>query len=379
MVSENSRLLTNKDVPIKVLHVVSGLVSGGVEQMLINYYSHMDRDRFQFDILYQHEPITACLRKFTDLGCNTYRIPSKREHPLRNFLETYRVIKRGHYDVVHAHMTLTNFIPLLGAKLCGVPTRISHSHATVEECNPFLAKLFRLLTRRFATDYFACGNDAAAFLYGQKICNSNKITIVRNAIDVDHFAFNDSMRVDERKKLGVSDRFVIGHIGRFTEQKNHKFLIDVFREIYHVKPNSVLILVGAGELRNEIKDKVAKSGLQDAVLFLEPRADVSSLYQAFDVFLLPSLYEGLSLTSIEAQTCGLPCLFSDRITKECKLTESVQFLPIDHDTTIWVQAVLNLCKTYVRKSNYEEIRQAGFDIVTQVYKMENFLKYVTYN
>lgn len=361
--------------PIKILHVMCGLKSGGVEQMLLNYYSHMDRSKFKFDIVYQHEPVEVCLKQFQNLGCNTYRIASKAHHPIKNFTDTYKIIRKNEYEIVHAHMTLMNFIPLFCAKLCGVKVRISHSHTAERSGNilkRFFYKICKVLTKLCATDFFACGEDVAVYAFGKKRKSAKETYILHNAIDIKKFNFDGNIRARERKRLGVEDKFVIGHIGRLVKDKNHSFLIDVFNTIYTDNKDAVLILVGTGELNGEIKRKIRDLGLDNAVMLLGAQADTSPIYQAFDMFLLPSISEGLGIALIEAQAAGLQCFASNAVPLETKVTDLVSYLPINKGPVIWAENIIKSRDHYSRKNSSENLKDSYYDIEISSPKLSQY-------
>ena len=254
--------------------------------------------------------------------------------------------------------------PLFAAWLAGAKVRILHNHTTDTKTEGFrtiLKRVLRPFAKLFANRYWACSNLAGEWMYGKKAVQSGKITIIPNAIDLERFAFNSYKRKSLRKKLGLDDKFVLGHIGRFVYQKNHSFLIDVFEEVVRVKPEARLMLIGDGELRKTIEEKVVNLGLQDKVLFLGNRNDVADLYNVMDVFLLPSHYEGLPVVGVEAQANGLKCIMSDQVTEECRLTDNVYFISINQKARKWVDEIVKDEKKRNREV-IEKIKRAGFDI-----------------
>lgn len=359
---------------ITVLHFLCGLKSGGVEQMLINYYSNMNREQCQFDICYQHEPIKLCIDGFKKLGCRTYRVPSKAVHPIQNAIETYRLIKKNHYDVVHAHMDLNNFIPLFCAKMAGVRVRISHSHISKKGTSKLFyiyAAICKFLIKLSATEFFACGKDAGLYLYGEKIAQSDKMVVIHNAINISEFLFDPTKREIERAKLHIKDELVIGHIGRFAEQKNHLFLVDLFSNIHKKRPDAILLLVGTGELEDNVHNKVKMLKLEDSVIFYGVSGHISDLYQAMDVFVLPSLYEGFPVAGIEAQVSGLPTFFSDSITRDVEISEHAHFLMLNDKLDNWANSILLYSST--RKLTVQTLammENKGFDILKEAVKLQ---------
>lgn len=324
---------------IKICHVVSGLRSGGVESMIYNYCSHMDCSLFDFSLLYQHEPSQKNVDEFEKLNFHLVRIPFKVKHPIQNYQATYRFFKKHSIDIVHCHMSLVNFFALYAAKKAGVKVRICHSHHVDMRNLGILKKAFSFLCKKlcmkYATDFFACGSEAGEYMYGKK-----PFQIIYNAIDFDKFQFCESSRNSIRKQFQIQeDEIVLGHIGRFTNQKNHKFLLDVFAKIHGEFPKTKLFLLGDGELKNDLLLQVQKLQLADFVIFGGIVANPSDYYSAFDFFLLPSLYEGLPVVSIEAQLNGLRCFFSNMIDTNVIIDEKrSKLLPLNEEE--WVQEVL---------------------------------------
>lgn len=223
---------------------------------------------------------------------------------------------------------------------------------------------------------FACGEEAGDWLYGKK--NRDKVIIMKNAIDANAYRYNEAVQDDMRKQLGLTNKKVIGHVGRFFPQKNHEFLIDIFDAIHKKEPDTALVLVGGGEtddvLKNHIKEKVAKLGLTDSVKFLGVRDDVEKVVQTFDVFLLPSLFEGLPVTMVEAQAAGLPCVISDRVPVECDITGNVTVVTLDETPEKWADVVINQTNNFEKKDTYSQIVDAGFDIKAQAVWLEEFYR-----
>lgn len=197
------------------------------------------------------------------------------------------------------------------------------------------------------------------------------VTVVNNGIETNRFAFRADVRTEVREELGIQDELVLGHVGRFSSQKNHEFLIDSFKEVHDRCPKTVLLLVGEGPLEVQIRKKVEDLGLPDAVRFLGLRTDVDRLYQAMDVFVMPSFYEGLSLCTVEAQTSGLPCFFSDNISRECKMTDYAAFLSLEESAEVWAERIL-AAGSRERRSRRDEVNSAGYDIQTTAAWLQNF-------
>ena len=296
---------------IKIAFIMSGL-AGGVGSVILNYFDFMPSDDYEIHIVTQDIKSDKYIEMYESRGFKVIKIPSKKESVVNNISCLMKLMKKNKYDIVHSHMTLTNFFPLVVAKICGVKIRISHSH--MAEKHTIKTYILAFLAKIVATDYFACGQDAGKFLFGH-----SEFTVLKNAIDLEKYTFNYDIRIKERKELGAADdTIIIGHVGRFAKQKNHDFIIDVFSKINSIEPNSILVLVGTGELMEKMRKKVIDLNLQDKVKFLGLIDDVYRKLQAFDLFLLPSLYEGLCIAAVEAQATGVSCLFSDNVARETK-------------------------------------------------------------
>lgn len=305
-----------------------------------------------------------------ECGCKVYYVGYTRNKLLKQLMcliNLYRLLQREKYDCVHIHSDVANklFVSGLAAKMSGTNKIILHSHASgVEGQNRFIKNIFHIICRRFlkyiGTDFLSCSDLASKWMF-PNIRTSN-IRILKNGIDSDKFKFSQTIRDKMREEIGIKNEFVVGHVGRFSNVKNHDYLVDVFAQFHKKMKNSVLLLIGEGLLQNKIRDKVKVLGLSGKVIFYGTTNNVASLLQAMDVFVLPSLCEGFPIVGIEAQASGLPVLFSDQITKEAKLLESTIYLPIDKKSLlVWVEALMNL-KTIPRVEANAILKQQKFDI-----------------
>lgn len=326
--------------PVRVAQVVGKMVGGGVEAVVMNYYRHIDRGKVQFDFLVDSDSTLVPRDEIESLGGRVFEIPPY-QHVAEYQRELQRLFKQEGWKIVHSHINALSVFPLRAAKKAGVPVRIAHSHSTSgkgEYAKNALKAVLKTQSNRYPTHRFACSQFAGEWLF----CKAAHFEVVYNAIDLDRFRFNAEARAQARADLGlVGNQFAIGHVGRFTAQKNHAFLIDVFTEVAKRRDDAVLLLVGTGEAGASVKALVDERGLTEHVKFLGQRNDVNRLYQAFDAFVLPSLYEGLGLVGVEAQVSGLPCLLSDAITREVDVTGECKFLPIDNPT-VWANEINSL-------------------------------------
>ncbi len=280
------------------------------------------------------------------------------------------------YKIVHCHLGTMAVFALKAAKTADVPVRIVHSHSTSnkqEFVRNLMKNMLRPLSKIYATDYMCCSELAGRWLFGDKVYDEGKVYLLNNAIDLEKFTYNEQLRNRKRKELDIDqDTFVIGHIGRFVEQKNHRFLIDIFNEVHKQIPNSLLLLAGQGPLMDEIKEKVNHLNLKKNVMFLGQRSDVNELFQAMDVFCLPSLYEGLPVVGVEAQASGLPCFFSNDMTKETKVLKTTKFLSLKQNIKEWIISIIQFANSHQRCDTSIEITNKGFNIKSEVDSLEKY-------
>ena len=338
---------------IRICQVLHGIVGGGSEQVVLNYCSRMPD--VHFDLLYQYEPNPQILELFHEAGFNCIRIPDKVHHPLRHLWAMYKFFKQGKYDVVHSHLDwyMNSYVCFL-AMLAGVKKRIAHHHQAYVasgQCHSGLragitvviknlfCSIMRVPCKFFATHWLACGEAAAVNGWGKKAVNNGKVTILPNAIDPERFKFNENARKEIRARYGIADDdFVIGHVGRFFPEKNHKFIIRLFEVFLRQRANSWLLLVGNGPLQQEIQEAVRKQEFENHVIFAGLQKDVVPFYCAIDVLLLPSTREAFPMTLAEAQYNGLPCVVSDAVPKEIAITENVWSLSTE-SVESWCKAL----------------------------------------
>ena len=354
-----------KKEPVRVLQIIGIVCGGGVEAVIMNYYRHIDRNKIQFDFVVDGYEKTILDDEIESLGGKVYHVEPYKKNIFRYMSQIYHIVHDNHYDIVHSNMNTLAVFSLFPAWLAGAHQRILHNHSTAvrsEGMRSVLKMILRPFAPLFANRYAACSRLAGNWMYGKKMMESGKVTIINNAIDLDEYAFSPKIRQQYRKELHIpDDTLVIGHVGRFMYQKNHAFLIEVFREVVKKHPNTILLLIGDGELRPEIEAKVQDYHLSDKVRFLGLRKDVKKLYNCMDVFVLPSWYEGLPVVSVEAQANGLPSIFSDQVTKESLLTSSAFFLSLNGGAVDWAAHVLRSADKR-NTAALLELRDTGFDI-----------------
>ena len=355
--------------PIRVLQVVTHMERGGLESMLMNYYRHIDRERVQFDFLVHRQERAAFDDEIESLGGKLYRLP--RLVPWsKGYLAALNHFFDEHpeYKIVHVHQDCLSSVILRAAAQHNIPVRIAHSHNANQDKNlKYPIKLwYKRSIPKYTTNLFACGKDAGDWMFG-----GAPYQIINNAIDATAYSFNPKKRIEMRHQLGLADKLIIGHVGRFNPQKNHLFLLDIFAALLKKEPNAVLLLVGGGEDMLKIQAKAHALGIAEHVRFLGVRSDVADLMQAMDVFVFPSLYEGLGIVLIEAQAAGLPCVVSDTIPREAYLTDLVTAERLSSSTETWADNILEK-RNFPRTDRRAEIAAHGFDITTEAVKLQEF-------
>lgn len=341
--------------PIRILHIVGIMNRGGLETLIMNIYRNIDRDKVQFDFLVHSDMQGVFEEEIIKLGGTIYRIshvskvgPMKYKKELNKFFKSNQ-----QYKIVHSHMNTISGIILREAKKCGIKIRISHSHNAYPKMN-LIESIYKNYSKLFinnnSTYKFACSKLAGSWLYGKKY--ENDVKIINNGVNINKFKYNPDVNGWKRKELNIDkNSFVVGHIASFTLQKNHDFLIDIFKEIKNQNDNAILLLVGDGVLKKSIRNKVRELGLVDNVIFLGIRDDIEQLIQVFDIMVFPSFHEGLPVTLIEAQASGLKCIISDNITKEVDMNiDLLKFLSLEKSARYWAEQSLNYIKGYDRNS-----------------------------
>lgn len=351
------------EAPIRVAQVMGKMNGGGVEAVVMNYYRHIDRMCVQFDFIVDEDSQLCPQSEIEALGGRVIKVPPYQRQPA-NVRSLERLFRDEGYRIVHAHLNTLSVFSLRAAKRAGVPVRIAHSHSTWgkgELGKSVMKAVLRTQINRYPTHRLACSNYAGRWLFGKA-----EFSVMNNAIVLDDFDYMPEERKRLRHELGIADlTFVVGHVGRFMKQKKHEFLLQVFATFLSKHPDSLLLLIGEGELKGHIIEMTRALGIEGKVRFLGQRDDANKLYSVFDAFCLPSLYEGLGVVGIEAQRSGVPCLFSDRITREVDVTETCGFLPIDNPG-VWADALCALeLRTDVDRPGTDLTNFANYDIEKQ--------------
>ena len=356
--------------PVRVLQVVTHMERGGLEAMLMNYYRHIDRNKVQFDFLVHRQERAAFDDEIEALGGRIHRLP--RLVPWSpSYLRALNGFFSEHpeYQIVHVHQDCLSSVILKAAAQHHVPVRIAHSHSANQDKNlKYPIKLwYKHFIPRYATHLFACGQIAGDWMF-----HGAPYQIIHNAIDAAAYAYDPAKRNAVRSQLDVQNKLVIGHVGRFNQPKNHPFLLKIVAALLKQEPDAVLLLVGGGADQEKIQAKAQAMGLTDHIRFLGVRSDVANLMQAMDIFVFPSLFEGLPVTMVEAQAAGLPCIISNKVPPECILTEGlVEICSLQSTPDAWAD-MIQAKRSFTRTDRRSEIAARGFDIATEAVKLQEF-------
>lgn len=363
---------------IRVINSVSCMDRAGQETLLMNILRNINRNEFQYDFVCSKTKKGDYDEEIYQLGSNILYLEDKKWIKIKylshfnTMIKEYRFFrnhKEYHIYHIHNYHAFSSFLQIIGAKLAGVKNIYLHSHNT-NAPHPKLHLLFRFLCNRLKINRLACSEAAARWMYGSKW---KEARVIKNGIILDNFRYNSSWR-ELRKEFGVNDdTLLVGHVGRFNYQKNHKFLLEIFSKIVQKKSNSKMVLIGTGELEKEIKESILNLNLNDKVILAGSRSDVNKWLSCFDVMLFPSLHEGLSVVLVEAQAAGLPCVVSDTNSEEVILTEYIKFLSLELPADQWADEVLAE-SSRVRRSTTDDLRNKGYDIVETTHVLENMYR-----
>ncbi|MDE6272739.1 MAG: glycosyltransferase family 1 protein [Muribaculaceae bacterium] len=362
--------------PIRILHILHSMNRGGAENALMNYYRNLNRDLVQFDFLLTSFGKSDFEDEINDLGGIIYHIPALTIRNPLPYLKGLHSFLRSHpeYKIVHSHTSSKSVIPLAIAKMNEIPIRISHSHNTKSEpgIKGRLREALIPLLKYTANTYFSCGEQAAYWLYGKEFYRKGKVEVIKNVINADWFKYNTVTRAKIRKELQCNQAtIVIGQVARFNPEKNHKFSLEVLKEVIKLHPDTFLLLVGDGHLRTEIEDYAKELGVRSHLKLVGVIPNVYDYEQAMDAFILPSLYEGLPLSIVEAQVSGLPCFTTKgSVSTECSVTDLVTYLPLEAGAKVWAKAIIE-STSKIRRDRFEEIKEAGYDANTSAHKLQN--------
>lgn len=353
---------------MRVLHIAYfDNKCGGIERVILNWNDNIDHKKLQFDFAIPTKH-TIFEDKLKAYGGEVFYLPSELRHPFQYKKGLKKIIEDEKYDAIHIHKnSLCNSWVFCTVKSLKIPKIILHAHNTAATGNlKWLKNMIHHLNfywvKRMVTDKVSCSKVAAEWMFGKKAVAKNEIIYIQNAVDIEMFQYNKEIREKKRKELGFKqEEFVVGYTARFSKEKNHKFLLDIFYILEQKNPNARLLLVGDGKLQQDIRNKALEYGIEKKVVFTGNRSDVNELYQAMDCFVMPSLHEGLPLAGIEAQASGLPCFFSDNVTLELGITENVKYLSLNMGAEKWADEISKLHHPE-REQAYKTIISAGYSI-----------------
>ncbi len=363
---------------IRVLQVFGKMDRGGAESIIMDLYRNIDRSNVQFDFVVHTDRECVYDKEIRSLGGKIYSVPRYNGKNHFAYVKAWEKLFQEHpeYKIIHGHIHSIAGVYFKVAKKYGLTT-ICHSHIAAEPVSliGFIKRVYQRPLRRISNWLFACSNLAGRWLYGEHCTGKDNYFVLKNAIDAGKYRYNDDTRKRIRQELNIDEKFVLGHVGRFHEMKNHMYLIDIFKEYYKINPNSVLLLVGDGGLRKKVEEKIEAEGLKDAVIMTGVINNVNELLQAMDCFVFPSLFEGLPVAVIEVQAAGLTGVISDQITEEVIITDLIERMPINIEPKVWAEKIQQYCesiKDTERGDYYQVIADAGYDIKTTSAWLENF-------
>lgn len=358
------------DEPIRVLHVLQRMEAGGTQAFLMNLYRNIDRSKVQFDFLVEYSEKQFYDDEIEALGGRVYRSTFREDKNLPRFIAFLRDFFDRHreYRVVHCHAYTIGYFVLKEAERAGITVRIAHSHNNnMSGVTKPLKIVMRSLFSVHANRFMACSDEAGKFLFGDR-----DFTVVKNAIDVDRFAFDGAVRAEVRNELELGDSLLVGNVGRLHHQKNQLFLLDVFKEVVELRDDAKLLLVGNGPMRDEIMAKATSAGVADRVILLSNRSDMDRLYQAMDVFVLPSLYEGLGIVAIESQSAGLSTICSDGVAEDANVSPLFSRMSLEDSPKAWAEAVVAAAGNRDRVAGPAGAKAHGFDVRDNAVKMQEW-------
>jgi glycosyltransferase involved in cell wall biosynthesis len=365
---------------INILYALNGVFhKGGTETVILNYFNNIDRTEYHIDFLVHGDKVAnqenEAHKYLESCGSHIFYVTPRGKNYFANKREIRGILRNNQYDIVHSHMDAAGAFLLKEAESAGIKVRAAHSHNTNHQINKrnviknivykFVLNSAIKGVTKYGNLFIACSKEAGKWLFGDK-----EFIVLNNAIDVEKYIYNEKTRLHLRNQYNLNSNLIIGHVGRFSQQKNHQFIVEIFNEIYKQRKDAVLMLLGTGELEQVVKEKINSLGLQNNTVFMGNRSDVNELMQAMDVFILPSLFEGLPLVCIEAQATGLPCVVSDTVSKDVKITPDVTFLSLEKTPKEWADSILTVCKKTIRTNTKNDIVTSGYDIKRVVKQLE---------
>lgn len=349
----------------RIAVIMGKMHSGGKKNLVMEYYRHIDRTKFQFDLICDSDSNAIPKEEIETLGGRYYEI-APYKHILKNINQLRRICKQNNYKIMHGYNGTMNVFAMIVGQQCRIPIRINESISMGHKSDKktMLKNILKLFTRLGSTHYMANGEVCGKWQFGNAAFDSGKVTVFKTVIDTKKHDFDFELREKTRAKFNLTNSIVFGHIGRLTEQKNTLFIIDIFNEITKLESKAKLLIIGDGNLREQMLTRISDYGINDKVLYLGRREDIDQFYNAMDCFLLPSLYEGLPVVGVEAETCGLPIVFSTEIPKESNACNDLgHFISLNKSAEVWAKEALASAMENmpIRRGHVEEVKAAGFD------------------
>ncbi len=350
---------------IRIAVVMGKMHAGGKKNLVMEYYRHIDRNKVQFDFFCDSDSNSVPKDEIEALGGRVYMI-SPYQHIFANMKAMKKAFRENNYQILHGYNSTMNLFAMLAGKQCGIPVRINESISMghKDDKKNLLKSILKPFSRCFATHYMSNGEACGRWQFGDKLVDAGKVTVFKTVIDTEKHKYEPELRAQCRREFGLEDNIVIGHIGRFTAQKNTLFIIDIFNEIAKRETKAKLLIIGHGELEEEMMSRVEQYGIEDRVLNLGKREDIHQFYNAMDCFLLPSLYEGLPVVGVEAECCGLPMFFSTEIPRESSPCDDLGvFISLDEGVEIWGEKILSITKRNIpiRFDHRYAVKDKGYD------------------
>lgn len=364
---------------IRVAQIIGKMWAGGVEMVVFNYYRELDKNKVQFDFFYDEDSTIEPPKDLIAMGARFYKIPPYQD--LKKYSSVLRKhFKENNYNIVHSHINTLSVFPLFIAKTVGIPVRIAHNHSVPggKEWKRNVLKYFlKIFSKVFSTDYFACSEKAGRWLFGNKCFEKDKVVVIKNAIDFNKFVISNEERSAFRQQLCLNEKLVVGHVGRFTFAKNHELLLLIFKEILKSRKEAVLLLIGDGELHQKIKDQIAELDLVDSVVLTGKVSNPEKYYPLMDVLVLPSIFEGFSLTTLEAQAAGVPIVLSEVVPKEAIISNGCRYMNSNDAPSFWAKATIEISSTNVvlsQQSAAYNINESALKLTKWYLKKQSNLK-----
>lgn len=354
--------------PERIAQVIGKMWAGGVEAVVFNYYRFIDHDKYQFDFYYDEDSTVEPPQELIDMGARFYKLPPYQRLP--EYLSSLRrFLREGNYNIVHSHLNTISVFPLFAAWKEQIPIRIAHNHSVPggkEYSRNALKNILRHFSRLFANEYCACSEIAGRWLFGDKLYDYGRITVLKNAVDFEKFKVGKEIEKQKRAQLGIPDgSLVVGHIGRFTAAKNHQKVVSIFEAVKRKNPNSVLLLVGDGEEHDSIVARIEKDAIENCVYMTGKVSDPQNYYPLIDVLILPSVFEGVPVTVVEAQVSKTPCVISNVVNKDVVISDGCVSMNTEDSDDNWADQILEIRRKAVmldERANAYNIRHAVKDL-----------------